>query len=332
MILDWIMGYKIPLLESPFQMFEPKQLKLNENQNKVVSNEVQSMLDMGVIRSVKPERAQIISNLFLREKKEKGQYRPILNLKPLNQFVPYEKFKMETLRNVQELLQPGDLLVKIDLKHAYYSVNLAEQSRKLVRFRWNGNQYEYLSLVFGLGPAPRVFTKILKVPMTLLRNLNFRIIIFIDDMLIMGKSLKEIEMARDTTLFLLQNLGFVINWEKSALTPSKTIEFLGIRINSSNMTFAIPEKKTQSILQLCQETLDKPQISLRKLARIVGKLMSTAQAFTPAPIQVRFLQNLLRRNLSSESYETKCFCHQKTHQKHFWNYHGGKRTCSCTTQ
>ena len=151
------------------------------------------------------------------------------------------------------------------------------------------------------------FTKILKVPMILQRNLNFRIIIYIDDMLIMGKSLKEIEMARDTTLFLLQNLGFVINWEKSALTPSKTIEFLGIRINSSNMTFAIPEKKTQSILQLCQETLDNPQISLRKLARIVGKLMSTAQAFTPAPIQVRFLQNLLRRNLSSKSYETKVF-------------------------
>ena len=65
------------------------------------------MLDMGVIRSVKPERGQIISNIFLREKKEKGQYRPILNLKPLNQFVPYKKFKVEALRNAQELLQPG---------------------------------------------------------------------------------------------------------------------------------------------------------------------------------------------------------------------------------
>lgn len=73
------------------------------------------------------------------------------------------------------------------------------------------------------------------------------------------------------------------------------------------MTFAIPETKTRSILQLFHETLDNPQITLRKLAKVVGKLMSTAQAFTPAPIQVRFLQNLLRRNLSSKSYETKVF-------------------------
>ena len=33
-----------------------------------------------------------------REKKEKGQYRPIAILKPLNVFVPHQKFKMETLK------------------------------------------------------------------------------------------------------------------------------------------------------------------------------------------------------------------------------------------
>ena len=88
---------------------------------------------------------------------------------------------METLKNVKDLLQQGDLLVKIDLKHAYYSVNIAAESRKLIRFMWDGNLYEYTSLVFGLGPAPRVFTKILKVPITILRKINIRIVIYIDD-------------------------------------------------------------------------------------------------------------------------------------------------------
>ena len=113
----------------------------------------------------------------------------------------------------------------------------------------------------GIWPrtSSKSFTKILKVAMTLLRRVDIRIIIYIDDMLIMGMSLKEIELARDTTSFLLQNLGFVTKWEKSTLIPCNNIEFLGIKINSSNMTFTIPKKKTQSILQLCQETLGPGQ-------------------------------------------------------------------------
>ena len=37
-------------------------------------------------------------------------------LEPLNVFIPHETFKMETLKNVKDLLQKGDLLIKIDLK------------------------------------------------------------------------------------------------------------------------------------------------------------------------------------------------------------------------
>ena len=67
-------------------------------------------------------------------------------------------------------------MIKIDLKHAYYSVNTASESRKLLSFTWNGTLYEYTSLVFGLGPAPRMFTKLLKVPITVMRKINIRIV------------------------------------------------------------------------------------------------------------------------------------------------------------
>ena len=82
MILAWIRGHRLPLLEQPFQISEPKQLMLSNKQNKLISQEVQSMLDMGVIGSVKTVKGQIISNIFLKEKKEKGQYMLTLNLKP----------------------------------------------------------------------------------------------------------------------------------------------------------------------------------------------------------------------------------------------------------
>lgn len=59
-------------------------------------------------------------------------------------------------------------MCKIDLKGAYFNVPLNPQSRHLIRFLWKGNLYKFLCLCFGLGPAPRIFTKLLKDPISVL--------------------------------------------------------------------------------------------------------------------------------------------------------------------
>ena len=71
---------------------------------------------------------------------------------------------------------------------------------------------------------------LLKIPIALLRRINVRIIIFLDDMLVMAQTLKEISQAKETLIFLLQNLGFVINFKKSQLGPVKEIECFGLVI------------------------------------------------------------------------------------------------------
>ena len=115
--------------------------------------------------------------------------------------------------------QKGDYMCKVDLKDAYFSVPLEKNSRQFVCVCWSGNLYKFLWFCFGLGPAPRKFTKLSKVPMTILRRINIKIIIYLDDMLLIVHSLEEIIMSQDTIIFLLQHVGFVINWKKSLLTP-----------------------------------------------------------------------------------------------------------------
>ena len=109
----------------------------------------------------------------------------------------------------------------------------------------------------------------------------------------MGETLQEIEIARDTTIFLFHHLGFVINLKKSVLTPQTRIEFLGIVIDSNAMTLYLPEGKAQSLTKLCQQTLTSQQITLRELSSLIGKLRATAPAIMPAPLQLRYLQHLL---------------------------------------
>lgn len=53
------------------------------------------------------------------------------------------------------------------------------------------------------------------VPTTTLRKRNIRTIIYLDDFLILEETLEEVTMSRDTTIFLLQHLGFVISIKHS---------------------------------------------------------------------------------------------------------------------
>ena len=77
-------------------------------------------------------------------------------------------------------------MAKLDLKDAYFCIPLHKEYRKFVRFQWDGKLYEFLCLCFNLGPAPRIFTKLLKGLLAVLRRLNMLIIIYIDDMSTIG--------------------------------------------------------------------------------------------------------------------------------------------------
>ena len=80
-------------------------------------------------------------------------------------------------------------------------------------------------------------------------------------MLVMGKTLQEIIIRRDTLTFLLQNLGFVINLKKSVTHTVKQMEFLGLAIDTEEVTLAPSEKKIKHVSQKCQGILTQPKTS-----------------------------------------------------------------------
>ena len=110
--------------------------------------------------------------------------------------------------------------------------------------------YEFICLCFGLGPAPRIFTKLMKIPISILRRINISVLIYLDDMLIMGQTLEEIQMSRDTVMFLLQNLGFVINLRKSVFSS-----YAGDGIFGSENKFS-----NNDILESCESENKMPEL------------------------------------------------------------------------
>ena len=256
-------GYQFPLLRTPVQEKSPLNTPLKE---KKCQKKIKEMLEKGAIKKFsqhKDQHAQnqFLSNLFIVRKKDEC-YHPVMNLKALNQSVPYMQFKMEILRTLKYMMKERDYMCKIDLKDDYFAVPLDKSSRHLVRFLWEWNLYEFLCLCFGLGPAPQVFTKILKVPVSLLCRLNIRVLIYLDDMLLMSQSIERLLVARNTIIFLLQHLGLVINLKNSVMEPIQTIEYLGLVITSIQITLSLTEEKLKGILKECKIIFSMKEITV----------------------------------------------------------------------
>ena len=101
-ILEAITGYKLDLLGNPRQTHVPLS-KTNARETELMNQEIQKLLDKGAIQQVSGVTAEgYYSRIFLVPKKE-GQYRPVINLRPLNNWIRYYHFKMEGIHVVKDL-------------------------------------------------------------------------------------------------------------------------------------------------------------------------------------------------------------------------------------
>lgn len=94
---------------------------------------VSGLLHAGVIVQV-PEDQGFYSNLFVVPKKD-GSFCPVLDLKGLNKFIRYHRFRMETILSVIRSLSKGDFL---DIQDASLHVPI-----------WPGQITNFYSLPFS---------------------------------------------------------------------------------------------------------------------------------------------------------------------------------------
>ena len=240
--------------------------------------EIENLLLKGAVERV-DRTPGIYSPIFLVPKRD-GGWRPVINLRHLNSFLRVEHFKMENLMSLHSLLQKGDLMVKVDLKDAYLTVPIHHQDRK------------FCSLPFGLASAPRTFTKLLRPLLALLRSQGLRMVVYLDDVLLMASSEELIGQHLTLLVSWLEELGFIINKDKSVMEPGHQIEFLGLTVNSNTMSLSVPQDKIAKVQKERRHTLNRGVASAQELSHLIGLLSSLIWAVLPAPLHYRALQRL----------------------------------------
>ncbi len=163
---------------------------------------------------------------------------------------------------------------------AYFHVSILPRHRPFLRFAFEGRAYQYKALPFGLSLSPRVFTKVVEAALVPLREAGIRILNYLDDWLILAQSRALLCEHRDMVLSHLSRLGLQVNREKSKLSPTQRISFLGMELDSVNLTARLSEERAQSMLRCLESLQRKRAVPLKHFQRLLGHMASSA-AITP---------------------------------------------------
>ncbi|PIK38301.1 hypothetical protein BSL78_24866 [Apostichopus japonicus] len=140
---------------------------------------------------------------------------------------PADSFSHGDARNSCTKPHEGMWASSVDLKDAYLHIPVETRSQNFLAFSYKGKTYKFVALPFGLSTSPRVFTRIAGAVVADLRRSGVTLYAYLDDWLVTGRSHQEALFNLDRTTNRLEQLGWVINREKSHLIPTQTIQFLG---------------------------------------------------------------------------------------------------------
>ncbi len=136
--------------------------------------------------------------------------------------------------------------------------------------------------------SPRVFTKVVEAALVPLREAGIRVLNYLDDWLRLAQSRALLCEHRDMVLSHLSWLGLQVNWEKSKLSPMQRISFLGMELDSVNLTARLSIERAQSMLSCLQCKRAAP---LKHFQRLLGHM---AFAATVTPLRLLHMRPLQR--------------------------------------
>ena len=196
----------------------------------------------------------------------------------LNSFAETDPVRFQSVSEAASKIKPNYFMAKIDLESAYRSVPIHEDDYQSTGLKWwfkgdSAPTYLYdTRLPFGAKRAPGIFHRLTQAVRRMMARRGFwDIVMYLDDWLIIAPSKAECRVAMETLLGLLRNLGFAISYKK-VTTPTESLTFLGINIDSVDMLLTLPLDKADQLQELIAEFARKRHASLRQLQTLAGKL------------------------------------------------------------
>ena len=288
-------GYKLQFARRPPACGKPLFSQASGQAAQVLQDEIASLLDRRAIRVVPPQQSNsgFFSRYFL-VKKKGGGVRPILDLRALNGFLKTFRFKMLTNKALLRSLRRGDWYTTLDLRDAYFHIPIYPPHRKFLRFGFKGQVYEYLVLPFGLSLSPRTFVKCTQAAVAPLRQQGIWIAMYIDDWLICADSEVTSRLHTQAVVDRLTSLGFTINYPKSHLTPTQSVDYIGLTLNASSFVAKLSQERAESLRACVAMFRPGCKLPFRTCQRMAGLMASAISVIRLGRLFMRPFQKWMR--------------------------------------
>ncbi len=219
--------------------------------------QVTALLDKQAIE-VAPPTPGYYCRLFLAPKKG-GEWRPVLDLSPLNQFITAPHFRMETAQSIMAAMRIGHWSTSLDLKDAFLHVPIAGKHRCYLRFMVGGIHYQFRSLPFGLTTSPYVFTRMVKAVGTYVRSNGVSLLQYLDDWNTQADGHRVSQSQTDYLTRLTEGLGLLVNQGKSELIPAQRFNFVGMDIDLIEGLARPAVHRAEALYRLVEVFLSSPE-------------------------------------------------------------------------
>ena len=293
-------GYPLPFRKNQgrppdikLSMQSPKGLmtnyRLGSEKQLALQCKINELLAKQAIVEMPESQPGFFSRVFLRAKRT-GGYRLILDVSDLNKHLIAQTFKMDTTRVVRDATKTGMWATSIDFSDAYHHIPMRPAHFKFLCFQIGNRRFWFVALPFGLSPAPRVFTQVLRTVKDWARRILMLIFQYLDDWLNLAYSFQK--AWKMTMLFVNKclDLGLLINLAKSELVPTQKILFLGRVFDFTlGRVFVSPEAITliQSKIKAISAFARPP---LWRAESLLGSLASAEKAVSLGRLNFRGFQ------------------------------------------
>ena len=128
--------------------------------------------------------------------KSDGSVRICIDMRQANKAIIRETHPLPTLEEMWPQIAGGAVFSILDIKDAFYQLEVAESSRHITTFITKRGLFRYTRVIFGICNAPELFQKTISRILAGCRGT----LAYMDDILVSGKTQKEHDENLKNTL------------------------------------------------------------------------------------------------------------------------------------
>jgi len=171
-------------------------------------------------------------------KKKDGTIRFCVDFRKLNAVTEKDSYPLPRIDDLLDRLSGNSWFTTLDLKSGYWQIKLRSQDKEKTAFSIGNGLWQFTVMPFGLCNAPATFERLMEK--VLRPVLNKICMVYLDDVIIFGKTFEEmVENLREVFL-LLRKANLKLN-PKKCVFFKREVKYLGYLISEKGIS-TDPEK------------------------------------------------------------------------------------------